>query len=305
MSEKCNFSLELCDTGCSCNNLFLTKYITKNHWVYWALKLKIKTKIGITIKKLWSLVTMDRIDDYEQLKNRIVHWIKDYAEINNIKSLVIGVSGGIDSAVVSTLCVETGLPVYALGMPILQNKEQESLSDYHIDWLASKYDNLVPYKFDLTGLFDEFCLTMDSHGFSKNKLALANTRSRLRMVTLYQVAGSTSGIVVGTGNKIEDYGVGFYTKYGDGGVDIAPIADLYKTEVWSLGKHLGIDQRIVDADPTDGLWDDSRTDEEQLGASYFELEEAMENSTGPAIEILKNFNTMNRHKMEPIPTFKL
>jgi NAD+ synthase len=248
---------------------------------------------------------MDRIDDYEQLKNRIVHWIKDYAEINNIKSLVIGVSGGIDSAVVSTLCVETGLPVYALGMPILQNKEQESLSDYHIDWLASKYDNLVPYKFDLTGLFDEFCLTMDSHGFSKNKLALANTRSRLRMVTLYQVAGSTSGIVVGTGNKIEDYGVGFYTKYGDGGVDIAPIADLYKTEVWSLGKYLGIDQRIVDADPTDGLWDDSRTDEEQLGASYFELEEAMENSTGTAVEILKNFNTMNRHKMEPIPTFKL
>ena len=125
------------------------------------------------------------------------------------------------------------------------------------------------------------------------------------MVTLYQVAGSTNGIVVGTGNKIEDYGVGFYTKYGDGGVDIAPIADLYKTEVWTLGKYLGVDRSIIDAPPTDGLWDDSRTDEDQLGATYVELEEAMENASGPAVEILKKFNTLNRHKMAPLPTFKL
>jgi NAD+ synthase len=248
---------------------------------------------------------MDRIKDYAHLKNRVVHWIKTYAETNRIKSLVIGVSGGIDSAVVSTLCAETGLPVYALGMPILQNMEQESLSDFHLDWLARKYTNVVPHKFDLTELFDKFCFVMDSHDFSKNKLALANSRSRLRMVTLYQVAGSTSGIVVGTGNKVEDYGVGFYTKYGDGGIDIAPIADLYKTEVWELGRRLGIDKRIVDADPTDGLWDDSRTDEEQLGATYAELEEAMENTTGPAVEILKKFHTLNKHKMESIPTFEL
>jgi NAD+ synthase len=125
------------------------------------------------------------------------------------------------------------------------------------------------------------------------------------MVTLYQIAGSSGGIVVGTGNKVEDYGVGFYTKYGDGGVDIAPIADLYKTEVWELGKHLGVDQRIIDAPPTDGLWDDSRTDETQIGASYEQLEEAMETGTGPAVKILQDFNTKNKHKMEPIPTFKL
>ena len=141
--------------------------------------------------------------------------------------------------------------------------------------------------------------------FLDSGLANANTKSRLRMVTLYQIAGSSGGIVVGTGNKVEDYGVGFYTKYGDGGVDIAPIADLYKTEVWELGKHLGVDQRIIDAPPTDGLWDDSRTDETQIGASYEQLEEAMETGTGPAVKILQDFNTKNKHKMEPIPTFKL
>jgi NAD+ synthase len=248
---------------------------------------------------------MDRIKDYGHLQKRIVQWIKNYAEKNGIKSLVVGVSGGIDSAVVSTLCAETGLPVFALGMPILQNKDQLSLSGDHLNWLANKYTNVVIHEIEMTQLFNSFCNTLGIHGYSSNKLALANSRSRLRMVTLYQVAGSAGGIVVGTGNKIEDYGVGFYTKYGDGGVDIAPIADLYKTEVWMLGKFLGVSQSIIDAPPTDGLWDDSRTDEDQLGATYIELEEAMEKSNGPAVKILEKFNLLNKHKMIPIPTFKL
>ena len=157
---------------------------------------------------------------------------------------------------------------------------------------------------DLTETYDKFMYCVDDT-FSTNQLANANTKSRLRMVTLYQVAGSVGGIVVGTGNKVEDYGIGFYTKYGDGGVDIAPIADLYKSEVWELGEYLGVDQRIVDAKPTDGLWDDDRKDEDQIGASYEDLEEAMENKTGVALNILEEYNKKNKHKMEPIPTFKL
>lgn len=246
---------------------------------------------------------MDRITDYYELKLNVVEWIKGYADKNKIKSLVIGVSGGIDSAVVSTLCAETGLPTYTLGMPIHQNEDQENLSDAHLDWLTWKYTNVTRLKFDLTNTFDTFVSSMD--GYNENKLALANTRSRIRMITLYQVAGSVGGIVVGTGNKVEDYGIGFYTKYGDGGVDIAPIADLYKTEVWELGKHLGVDQRIIDASPTDGLWDDSRTDEAQIGASYEDLEYAMEHGNGPAVRILHDLNAKNKHKMIPIPTFKL
>ena len=246
---------------------------------------------------------MNRIVDYLELKNRIVKWIKGYADTNKIQSLVVGVSGGIDSAVVSTLCAETKLPTFVLGMPIHQDSEQESLSDKHMDWLSQKNDNVKKLKFDLTRTFETFKKTLNE--YSHDELSLANTRSRLRMVTLYQIAGKYNGMVVGTGNKVEDYGVGFYTKYGDGGVDIAPIADLYKTEVWELGEYLEVDQRIVDADPTDGLWIDSRSDEEQLGASYAELEEAMETGTGPAVEVLKKFNTQNKHKMEPIPTFKL
>lgn len=246
---------------------------------------------------------MDRITDYYELKLNVVEWIKGYADKNKIKSLVVGVSGGIDSAVVSTLCAETGLPTYTLGMPIHQNEDQENLSDAHLDWLTWKYTNVTRLKFDLTNTFDTFVSSMD--GYNENKLALANTRSRIRMITLYQVAGSIGGIVVGTGNKVEDYGIGFYTKYGDGGVDIAPIADLYKTEVWELGKHLGVDQRIIDASPTDGLWDDSRTDEAQIGASYEDLEYAMEHGNGPAVRILHDLNAKNKHKMIPIPTFKL
>jgi NAD+ synthase len=246
---------------------------------------------------------MNRISDYSKLQTDISNWLFDYTSINNIKSFVVGVSGGIDSAVSSTLAAMTGLPTYALGMPIHQNEEQERLSNIHLEWLNSKFDNVIVNKFDLSKTFDTFRFSMKE--FGNNHLALANSRSRLRMVTLYQVAGSVGGIVVGTGNKIEDYGIGFYTKYGDGGVDIAPIADLYKTEVWELGKYLGVNQLIIDAQPTDGLWDDGRTDEDQIGSSYHDLEEAMEYGTGPAVEILKKFNSQNKHKMESIPTFKL
>tara|TARA_B100000287_G_scaffold236136_1_gene222366 strand:+ start:3191 stop:3931 length:741 start_codon:yes stop_codon:yes gene_type:complete len=246
---------------------------------------------------------MDRIEDYQELKERIVKWIKDYANENKIQSLVVGVSGGIDSAVVSTLCAETGLPTFPLGMPIHQDSDQESLSDIHLAWLEKRYKNVKTLKFNLTKVFEKFKEALED--YSHDDLALANSRSRIRMITLYQIAGKYNGIVVGTGNKVEDYGVGFYTKYGDGGVDIAPIADIYKTEVWKLGGHLGVNKKIIEASPTDGLWDDKRTDEDQLGASYAELEEAMEYGSGPAVKILKTFNGKNKHKMEPIPTFKL
>ena len=246
---------------------------------------------------------MNRITDYSKLETSIVSWLKKYAEQFNIKSFVIGVSGGIDSAVSSTLAAKTGLPVYAIGMHIHQKEEQEILSDVHLKWLSDAFLNVTTLKYDLTEVFDTFKQTMK--GYGNDPHALANSRSRLRMVTLYQVATSVGGIVVGTGNKVEDYGVGFYTKYGDGGVDIAPIADLYKTEVWELGRHFGVDQRIIDASPTDGLWDDGRTDEDQIGASYAELEEAMETGSGPGLEALLKFSKMNQHKINPIPTFKL
>ena len=247
---------------------------------------------------------MNRIKDYVELKKRIVTWIKDYADSNGIKSLVVGVSGGIDSAVVSTLCAETGLPTYALTMPLLSKKENTALSDGHALGLVKRYSNVTNVNVDLTETYKVFNLTVDDT-FTKNELANANSKSRLRMVTLYQVAGSVGGIVVGTGNKVEDYGVGFYTKYGDGGVDIAPIADLYKTEVRELGSYLRVRREIIDAKPTDGLWEDGRSDEDQIGATYAELEEAMEKGTGKAVDILSRFNRQNRHKMEPIPTFKL
>ena len=246
---------------------------------------------------------MNRIKDYSLLKLRIVDWIHDYVTRNHVSGLVVGVSGGIDSAVSSTLAAHTGLPVHALGMPLHQNKDQENLSDVHLEWLDFNFSNVTVEKFDLSEVFDVFKSTMGSYG--EDKLALANSRARLRMTTLYQVAGAVGGLVVGTGNKVEDYGVGFFTKYGDGAVDIAPIADLYKSEVWELGEYLEVDQEIVDAPPTDGLWDDQRTDEDQLGATYEQLEEAMENGTGPGVDVLNYYNQKNQHKMSPIPTFKL
>ena len=252
---------------------------------------------------------MNRITDYPELKTRIVSWIKDYAIVNNIKSLVVGVSGGIDSAVVSTLCAETGLPTYVLSMPLLSKVDSDKLSDSHANTLEEKYNNVTKIRVELSGVYDKFVHSLNwwtgSYEYTSNELANANTKSRLRMVTLYQVAGTVGGIVVGTGNKVEDYGVGFYTKYGDGGVDIAPIADLYKTEVWMLGEYLGIDERIIFAPPTDGLWDDGRTDEDQIGATYAELEQAMETGEGPGLGPLLKFSGMNSHKMNTIPTFKL
>lgn len=263
---------------------------------------------------------MNRIKDFSELENRIVRWISNYC-INNpkIKSLVVGISGGIDSSVVSTLCALTGMKTYVVGMPINQLENQESLSDAHGKWLTEKFTNVEFIKTDMSKVYDSFLQTISSdigENFATNKLAQANTRSRIRMVTLYQIAGSVSGIVVGTGNKVEDYGVGFYTKYGDGGVDIAPIADLYKTEVWMLGEHLGVDERIISASPTDGLWDDGRTDEDQIGTSYAMLEWVMEDGfrTPPevlndeqlaALHVYEKFNTQNKHKMVEIPTFKL
>ena len=247
---------------------------------------------------------MNRIKNYDDLAFRLDRWLKDYYYMYGIKAFVIGVSGGIDSAVVSTLCAKTGLPTYVLTMPLHSKEENTELSDLHAYQLVEKYSNVTLVNVDLSETYDKFMFWVDDT-FTGNKLANANTKSRLRMVSLYQVAGSVGGIVVGTGNKVEDYGVGFYTKYGDGGVDIAPIADLYKTEVWELGKHLGVDERIVDAVPTDGLWDDGRKDEDQIGASYEQLEEAMEYRTGPAVDILDEFNRKNKHKMDPIPTFKL
>jgi NAD+ synthase len=224
--------------------------------------------------------------------------------MHSIKAFVVGVSGGIDSAVVSTLCAKTELPTYVLTMPLHSKKENTKLSDAHAKALMKKYSNVRVVDVDLSNTYESLLFDIDQD-FVTNKLANANTKSRLRMVTLYQIAGSVGGIVVGTGNKVEDYGVGFYTKYGDGGVDIAPIADLYKTEVRELGGYLGVMNQIIDATPTDGLWDDGRSDEDQIGATYAELEEAMENGTGKAVDILYKFNRQNKHKMEPIPTFEL
>ena len=247
---------------------------------------------------------MIRIEDYEELKVRIVNWLKDYYWKYDIKAFVVGVSGGIDSAVVSTLCAETGFPTYVLTMPLHSKKGNTELSDVHAKALSKKYSNVRVVNIDLSNTYESLLFDIDQD-FVNNKLANANTKSRLRMVTLYQVAGSVGGIVVGTGNKVEDYGVGFYTKYGDGGVDIAPIADLYKTEVRELGRHMGVSTEIINAPPTDGLWDDGRTDEDQIGVTYEQLEEAMENGTGVGVETLEHFNSRNKHKMEPIPTFKL
>ena len=247
---------------------------------------------------------MNRIKDYEKLKFAIDRWLNDYYYFHGIKAFVVGVSGGIDSAVVSTLCAETGLPTYVLTMPLHSKDDNTELSELHAYGMVEKYANVTLVNVDLSETYDKMMFWIDDT-FTGNELANANTKSRLRMVTLYQVAGSVGGIVVGTGNKVEDYGIGFYTKYGDGGVDIAPIADLYKTEVWELGKYLGVDERIIDAEPTDGLWDDDRKDEDQIGASYEQLEEAMEYRRGPALDILDEFNKKNQHKMNSIPTFKL
>ena len=242
--------------------------------------------------------------DVSQKASFISNWIKNY--VNNMpkkaRSLVIGVSGGIDSSVSSTLSAMTGLRTIVLSMPIKQKAEQHDLSQKHKEWLKNKFSNVEGYTLELDDVFKSFENTLAKF---ENEHGMANSRARLRMTTLYQVAAANSGIVVGTGNKVEDFGVGFYTKYGDGGVDISPIADCNKTEVWELGKELGILDEIINAAPTDGLWDDGRTDEGQLGLSYQELEEAMENPNSKNRSKYSEIRKMNLHKMEAIPVCKI
>jgi NAD+ synthase len=239
---------------------------------------------------------------------QISKWLENYIKKANLQYFIVGISGGIDSALTSTLCAQTNIKTLAVSMPLHQNEAQLLRAHKHIDWLKTKYSNVESVEIDLTETFEIF-----KKNFSlENKLALANTRSRLRMVTLYQLAGMYSGLVVGTGNKVEDFGVGFFTKYGDGGVDISPIADLTKSEVREQAKILGVLEEIILAKPTDGLWDDERTDEDQIGASYEELEWAMNyNETEKislrqeqVLKIFKKFNSTNLHKMQPVPVYK-
>lgn len=240
--------------------------------------------------------------------NKISNWLKEYLENANLDSFVVGVSGGIDSAVTSTLSAMTGKKTIVVSMPIHQKENELNRAHNHMKWLSEKFENVEVLEFDLTQLYETFRLMWVD---DVNNLALANSRSRLRMVTLYQIATINKGLVVGTGNKVEDFGVGFYTKYGDGGVDISPIADLTKTQVRELARELGVNKEIIDAPPTDGLWEDGRSDEDQIGATYEELEWAMEYKAGDAterqkevLEIYNRFHAQNKHKMEPIPVFK-
>ena len=234
----------------------------------------------------------------------ISNWIKNYTEVmpSKAQSLVIGISGGIDSSVSSTLSAMTGLKTIVLSMPIKQKSTQHDLSLRHQEWLIKNFKNVEAHTLSLDKLFETFENSLSKF---ENELGLANSRARLRMTTLYQVASAKKGIVVGTGNKVEDFGVGFYTKYGDGGVDISPIADCNKTEVWEMGRELNILKEIIEAAPTDGLWDDGRTDEGQLGLKYEELEEAMNNSNSVNREKYEKIRQMNLHKMQPIPVCKI
>ena len=231
-------------------------------------------------------------------------WILNYVNSmpKKAETLVIGISGGIDSSVTSTLCAMTGLQTIVLNMPIKQISSQNNLSLKHGDWLKQNFKNVEAHTINLDEVFKSFELKLSNFN---NEHGLANSRARIRMTTLYQVAASNNGIVVGTGNKVEDFGVGFYTKYGDGGVDISPIADCTKSEIWEMGKNLGILKEIVEAQPTDGLWDDGRTDVKQLGMSYKELEEAMKNSSNKNHKKYLEIRKRNLHKMKPIPVCKM
>ena len=234
----------------------------------------------------------------------ISNWIKKYVNEmpNKAESLVIGISGGIDSSVSSTLSAMTGLKTIVVSMPIKQKKNQHDLSLKHQEWLIKNFKNVEVHTLELDKLFEIFKSSLSKFD---NEHGMANSRARLRMTTLYQVAAANKGIVVGTGNKIEDFGVGFYTKYGDGGVDISPIGDCKKTEVWELGRELKILDEIINAQPTDGLWVDGRTDEDQLGLSYKELEEAINNPNSSNREKYEKIRKLNLHKMESIPVCKI
>jgi NAD+ synthase len=257
-----------------------------------------------------------------KLHTQITKWIKDYAKKAKINTLVVGISGGIDSSVVSALCAKTGMTTIVVQMPIRQNKKLDNRSSLHAGWLLERFDNVTHMSLDLTSVFNAFEKKVDpvcgieDEPHETYKLASANSRARLRMMTLYQIAQCHGGIVVGTGNRVEDFGVGFFTKYGDGGVDISPIGDCLKTEVWDIGRELGLEQEIINAEPTDGLWDDGRTDEGQLGMTYPELEHAMtldsaDNCVYNPLELTKTekaqlrkyreIRARNMHKMNPIP----
>ncbi len=233
----------------------------------------------------------------------IVKWIKDYCGSMDKKPdcLVVGVSGGIDSAVVSTLSAMTGINTKVLSMPIRQLKSLDDLSKAQLQWLKTKFKNVDDIIVNLDDVFQAFEKQLSKFN---SELAFANSRARLRMATLYQVAGANNGIVVGTGNKVEDFGVGFYTKYGDGGVDISPIADCMKSQVWEMGRELGLLKEIIDAPPTDGLWADGRTDESQLGMSYHELEKAMVDPSDKNYKKYLAIRKKNLHKMNSIPVCK-
>lgn len=254
----------------------------------------------------------------EKVVDHIVNWLKDYAINAKVNGFVIGVSGGIDSAVTSTLCAKTGLELLCVEMPIYQAQNQVTRALHHIDWLKSNFKNVSMIQVNLTPVFDSLIGALPKVKSEEERfMTLANTRARLRMTTLYYFAALQKFLVAGTGNKVEDFGVGFYTKYGDGGVDLSPIADLLKTEVYEVAKYLGINQDIIDAAPTDGLWGDDRTDEDQIGASYPELEWAMKmKDEGKTLKdfnrreyevfkIYQAYNTANKHKMIPIPICKI
>lgn len=243
----------------------------------------------------------------------IVDWLKNYCETAGMNGYVIGISGGIDSAVVSTLAAKTGLPLLCLEMPIHQAKDQVSRAKEHIDWLKNQFTNVASDEIDLTQTFDDFSNAVNADISKPNvELSLANSRSRLRMVTLYYFAGKNRYLVCGTGNKVEDFGIGFFTKYGDGGVDVSPIADLTKSEVYEVAKQLGIVESIQKAQPTDGLWADNRSDTDQIGATYDELEWAMtqypektdkdfEGRQKEVMKIYEKYNKAMQHKINPIP----
>ncbi len=252
----------------------------------------------------------------KEVTQYITQWLHDYIENANLNGFIIGVSGGIDSAVTSTMAAMTGKPLLCLEMPIHQKKDQVTRAQDHIKWLEQKFPNVKGLSIDLTQTFDAFVQEVSPKEDHTHHLALANTRSRLRMATLYYYATLHRSIVVGTGNKVEDFGVGFYTKYGDGGVDISPIADLMKSEVFAIAKELNIIESIQKAKPTDGLWEDDRSDEDQIGATYDELEWAMgvyENHTTDdfegrkheVFEIYHKFNRAAQHKINPIPICKI
>ena len=254
----------------------------------------------------------------EKVIDHIVNWLQDYATKANIKGFTIGISGGIDSAVTSTLCARTGLQLLCLEMPIHQAASQVTRASNHIKWLKANYQNVDRQLVDLTPTFDSLVNALPAVENEEDRfMSLANTRARLRMTTLYYFAALNKLLVAGTGNKVEDFGVGFYTKYGDGGVDLSPIADLLKTEVYEIAKVLGINDDIIKAAPTDGLWGDDRTDEDQIGASYPELEWAMQmqeegkvdtdfsDRQKEVFQIYKKFNRTNKHKMVPIPVCEI